>query len=101
MSTDADGYRGPVTLRAADREVVADAELRGGTEPISGRYQWYGRLAASPAVTDLAARQARGIALSTPYGTVTTTLSDVDPWGRYRVAGTGCPPFPVPVEPEA
>lgn len=99
MSTD--GYRGPVRLRAGDHEVVAEAELRGASEPITGRYQWYGRLAASPAVTELAARQTRNITLTTPYGTVTTTLSDIDPWGRYRVAGTGCPPFPVPVEPGA
>jgi hypothetical protein len=23
-------------------------------------------------------------------------LSDRDPWGRFRVTGTGAPPFPVP-----
>jgi hypothetical protein len=96
-----DGYRGRVTLAVAGRRVEVEADLRGGVEPISGQYQWYGRLAAAEAVRELAAAHARGVTLTTPHGSVTTTLADVDPWGRYRVGGVGSPPFPVLTEPPA
>ncbi len=90
-----DGYRGTVQLQAAGWQVEVAAELRGAFEPISGRYQWYGRLAADQQVTELASRHARGVTLRTSYGAAVTTLNDVDPWGRYRVSGTGRPPFEV------
>jgi uncharacterized protein DUF4873 len=96
MSPDHDGYRGPVTLHAPGHDIVADADLRGALEPITGHYQWYGRLAATPAITTLATHHSRNITLTTPYATVTTTLSDPDPWNRYRISGTGHPPFPLP-----
>lgn len=94
-----DGYRGPVALHTSDRSVRVDAELRGEFEPISGRYRWYGRLAADPVVTELATGHARGVTLTTPYGEAAVTLADADPWGRYRVAGTGRPPYPTPTAP--
>ena len=28
-----------------------------------------------------------------PHGSAEGRLSDVDPWGRFRIAGTGRPPF--------
>lgn len=96
-----DGYRGRVTLAVTGRTVEVEAELRGGVEPISGHYQWYGRLAAADAVRELAAAQARDVTLTTPHGSVTTTLTDADPWGRYRVGGVGAPPFPMLTEPPA
>lgn len=90
-----DGYRGEVELGGGGRSVRVGAQLRGALEPISGSYRWYGRLDADPAVTELAASRARNLTLTTPYGSVTSTLTDVDPWGRYRVGGVGAPPFPV------
>ncbi|BCJ31943.1 DUF4873 domain-containing protein [Actinocatenispora sera] len=96
---DGDGYRGEVELGDGARSVRVGAELRGALEPISGAYRWYGRLAADPAITGLATSQARNLTLTTPYGSVTTTLTDADPWGRYRVGGTGRPPFPVSTTP--
>ncbi|GAA4215517.1 DUF4873 domain-containing protein [Actinocatenispora rupis] len=96
-----DGYRGPVTLAVSGRTVEAQAELRGAVEPISGRYRWYGRLSADAEIAELAGVRTRGITLTTPYGSVTTTLADADPWGRYRVGGEGSPPFPVLTEPPA
>ena len=94
-----DGYRGPVQLSDGDRVVRVDAELRGGLEPISGAYRWYGRLAADAAVTELATSRARNLTLTTPHGSATTTLTDADPWGRYRVGGAGTPPFVVSTTP--
>jgi hypothetical protein len=92
---DGDGYRGEVELGDGARRVRVGAELRGAPEPISGAYRWYGRLAADAVVAELATSRARDLTLTTPYGSVTTTLTDVDPWGRYRVGGTGTPPFPA------
>ena len=65
---DEDDYRGPATLVADDREIPVEVVLRGHFQPIDGRFHWYGRLSAS------------------------------DPWGRYRITGTGKPPFAVPQE---
>ena len=33
------------------------------------------------------------VTLQTPYGAAEGRLSDVDTWGRFRVSGTGKPPF--------
>jgi hypothetical protein len=33
--------------------------------------------------------------VTTPAGSADGELSDVDPWGRYRLAGTSTPPFVV------
>ena len=33
------------------------------------------------------------VTLQTPYGEAAGRLSDVDTWGRFRVSGTGKPPF--------
>ena len=33
------------------------------------------------------------VTLVTPHGAAQARLSDVDPWGRFRVSGTGKPPF--------
>jgi len=94
-----EGYRGMVRLSGGGTTVRVAAELRGGFEPITGDYRWYGRLGADPAVAELAASRARDLTLTTPYGSVTTTLTDADPWGRYRVGGVGVPPFPVSTAP--
>lgn len=82
-----DAYDGPVTLASSDTTVETTATLRGHFEPIDGRFHWYGRLAA-PALTP-----GTTVTLTTPHGTATGRLSDLDPWGRLRVAGVGRPPF--------
>jgi hypothetical protein len=92
---DDDGYDGPAELVDGDTVVDADVSLRGHFDPISGKYNWYGRVAASPEVAALVAGGARQVTLRTPNCEVTTTLSDVDPWGRPRVEGFGAAPFEV------
>ena len=47
-------YAGPVQLLDGDRRVPGVATLRGEFQPIDGRFHWYGRLDASPAVDDWA-----------------------------------------------
>jgi hypothetical protein len=90
-----DGYAGPAHLVAGDRVVEVTVTLAGHFDPISGRYRWYGRVAASDAVAALVAGGARPVRLRTPHGEVATTLSDVDPWGRPRVEGFGAAPFEI------
>ena len=90
-----DGYRGPAELIAGDDVVPVEVVLAGHFDPISGRYSWYGRVAASPAVSALVAGSARVVTLRTPHASVETKLSDVDPWGRPRVEGFGETPFEV------
>ncbi len=82
-----DAYDGPVTLTCADTTVETTATLRGHFEPIDGRFHWYGRVAA-PSLASGAT-----VTLTTPHGSATGRLSDLDPWGRLRVAGVGRPPF--------
>ena len=71
---------------------------RGVFQPIDGRYHWYGRVARSEDVEALVGAligSRASVVLHTPHGEVSARLADRDPWGRYRVSGTGRPPFPV------
>lgn len=89
-----EGYVGPAELLDGDRSVTVAVRLRGGFQPIDGRYHWYGRVARHDEVDDLV-RSGASVTLRTSYGQAGGRLSDRDPWGRYRIAGTGRPPFPV------
>jgi hypothetical protein len=96
MSTaDEDGYDGPAELIDGATTVPVEVKLRGHFDPISGKYSWYGRVAAGPEVAALVADGARKVQLRTPHAEVETALSDVDPWGRPRVEGFGAAPFEV------
>ena len=92
---DEDGYEGPAEILDGDTRIEVDVKLRGHFDPISGKYNWYGRVAASPEVAALAADGARKVVLRTPFAQVETALTDVDPWGRPRVEGFGSTPFEV------
>ena len=66
--------------------------LRGHFEPIDGRFHWWGRIAADERL-DAEHSSGSTVTLVTPHGEAEGRLSDVDPWGRFRIAGTGRPPF--------
>ena len=93
--TDEDGYAGPAELIDGDTSVPVEVKLAGHFDPISGSYNWYGRVAASPEVAALVESGARTVVLRTPFAQVETALTDVDPWGRPRVDGFGATPFEV------
>lgn len=95
-----DDYRGPATIRSADRELPAEVVLRGFFQPIDGKFHWYGRVAADAAIDEFAAGRKAEVVLRTPDGEAPGTLSEPDPWGRYRITGTGKPPFAVDAPPE-
>ena len=80
-------YDGPAHI---DRTRV-DVRLRGHFQPIDGLFHWYGRIAPDPAVETNTSGST--VTLVTPYGEAPGRLSDVDPWGRFRISGTGRPPF--------
>jgi hypothetical protein len=81
-------YTGPAELVLGDDTVAVSVDLRGGFQPIDGHFHWYGRI-------DGEHRFASGdrVTIRTGYGDAEGRLSDVDPWGRLRIAGTGRPPF--------
>lgn len=93
--SDEDGYTGPAQLLDGDGLVEVEVDLAGHFDPISGKYAWYGRVAASPEVAALVEAGARRVRLRTPFAEVDTALTDVDPWGRPRVEGFGAAPFEV------
>ncbi len=81
-------YDGPA--RIEDTEV--DVRLRGQFQPIDGLFHWWGRIAHDPTL-EQQHRSGATITLHTPHGSASGRLTDVDPWGRFRVSGTGRPPF--------
>lgn len=81
-------YAGPAVVADVEVEVT----LRGHFEPLDGRFHWYGRIGRGSAL-DEQVRSGSTVIVTTPNGTAEGRLSDLDPWGRFRVSGTGRPPF--------
>ncbi len=91
-----EGYQGSAAVVLDDREVEVDVDLRGRFEPLDGTFHWYGRVDASgSALLADTMRSGATVTVRTSYGEATGSLSDRDPWGRFRLAGQGRPPFPV------
>jgi len=90
-------YDGPDTVAAdagedSGGDIDVQVRLRGHFEPIDGRFHWYGRIQSSDALAR-AHRSGATVVVRTPHGEAAGRLSDIDPWGRFRIAGTGTPPF--------
>lgn len=97
---DEDDYRGPVTVQTEEHQIAAEVVLRGNFQPIDGRFHWYGRTLANTDIDDVTNGKKTRAVISTPHGQAVATLSEPDPWGRYRITGVGRPPFPVAFEEE-
>ncbi|MGY0385391.1 DUF4873 domain-containing protein [Nocardioides sp. WG-D5] len=82
-------YDGPVRLESADDTWEVDVALRGVFQPIDGHFHWYGRVATA---LD-GVRNGQTVTVRTDHGQAEGRLSDIDPWGRFRISGTGKPPF--------
>lgn len=82
-----------VGLAELATELPVEVSLRGAFQPLDGRYHWYGRIAASERLPSTLS--GREVVVRTSYGEGAGRLSDVDPWGRHRISGTGRPPFEV------
>jgi len=86
-----EAYDGPAVVQVGDAAHDVRVALRGHFQPLDGHFHWYGRIATSPDLDGV--RSGAAVELRTPHGTASGKVSDVDPWGRLRVAGTGTPPF--------
>lgn len=84
-------YAGSATLSIGDTPVEVEVTLRGHFEPLDGRFHWYGRIATTDALA--AERSGTTLTITTPHGRAEGRIKDVDPWGRFRISGTGVPPF--------
>jgi hypothetical protein len=95
-----DDYAGPATVVLDDsREVPVRVRLMAVHQPVDGRVHWFGRVAANAALAELLGAGA-DVRLRTGQRQAPARLGDVDPWGRYRVSGTGVPPFDLPAPPD-
>lgn len=91
-------YDGPARLVVGEDEIAVHVRLSGRFEPISGRYQWAGRLHPSARLS-AAVRPNAAVRLVTEGGRAAdATIREEDPWGGFRVSGSGRPPFAVPAE---
>lgn len=86
------GYAGPAALVCGDVVLPVQVELRSGFQPLDGRVHWHGRLAADPRVDELV-RPGDTVVLRTETGEAQGRADDRDPWGRYRIRGTGRAPY--------
>lgn len=94
-------YDGDLEIDDGTERFTVEAHLSGFFQPIDGSFHWQGRINPDPRVRDVANRIGRKpIAVRVPGGTwATARLGEQNPWGGYRIAGLGRPPFPLqPVE---
>ncbi|QIX26000.1 DUF4873 domain-containing protein [Nocardioides sp. JQ2195] len=89
---EADEYAGPANLIAGETRLQVEVTLRSVFQPIDGHLHWYGRIARNPEL-EHGCTPGSTVSLTTPAGSAEGRINDVDPWGRFRIAGTGRPPF--------
>jgi len=82
-------YDGPARLESEQGTWEVDVALRGVFQPIDGHFHWYGRVGTALE----GVRNGQSVTVRTDHGEAEGRLSDIDPWGRFRIAGTGKPPF--------
>jgi hypothetical protein len=80
------------TTEEVGEPIVVEVALRGHFEPLDGRFHWYGRIAVNEQLRERV-RSGETVVLTTRRGSAVGRVSDVDPWGRFRITGTGRPPF--------
>jgi len=91
-------YDGPARLVVGGRDLTVHVRLSGHFEPISGRYHWSGRVHPS-AELSTAVRPNEAVRLVTAgERAADATVREEDPWGGFRISGSGRPPFAVPTE---
>ncbi|MEN3302073.1 DUF4873 domain-containing protein [Pseudonocardia sp.] len=92
---DEEGYTGAATLTLSGEEVPVRVRILVQHEPHDGRLHWFGRVDRAERLTDLLGGRGGEVEFRTEHGSAAATIGDVDLWGRYRLSGTGRPPFPL------
>ncbi|ALE74897.1 putative monooxygenase [Pseudonocardia sp. Ae168_Ps1] len=95
MSDDDEGYRGPAELVVDGETLAVEVLLDARHEPFDGRMHWSGRVLAHPRLTELLGTGGGRAEVRTPGHSAVGALSEPDPWDRFRITGTGPPPFPL------
>ncbi|MBC3190226.1 DUF4873 domain-containing protein [Pseudonocardia sp. C8] len=93
MTADDEGYRGPATLVVAGETIDVEVLLDARHEPFDGRLHWSGRVRACRRLGELLGTRGGPAEIRTPGHAAVGTLSEPDPWNRFRITGTGPPPF--------
>lgn len=91
-------YDGELEIDAGDAEpIVVGTHLSGFFQPIDGSFRWHGRTDPDSRVSRVAERVGRKtVAVRVPGGDWTSArLAEQNPWGGYRISGSGRPPFTV------
>ena len=91
LDHDAEQYDGSARILGDPGEATVTVRLRGAFQPIDGRYHWYGRVWPDALLEAMGAGST--VTIRTTTGEASGRISDPDPWGRFRIAGTGRPPF--------
>lgn len=91
-----DGYSGPARLTTGKAAFDVQVEFRGHSEPIDGRYHWYGRIVKDEALTAALRGLKATAVIQTPQGNAQCEVGEPDMWDRYRVTGYSTPPFSRP-----
>jgi hypothetical protein len=91
-------YDGPARLAVDGREIGVHARLSGHFEPIAGEYQWAGRLHPSDEVRETLRPNLDVVMTIGDDKSAAATVREQDPWGGFRISGSGRPPFAVPTE---
>lgn len=86
-------YEGPAALRLHDVDHSVRVRLTGHLDPIDGRYHWRGMVFDWAPATAL--RLPQPVSVSIGDRASEGQLTEMTPWGTYRVTGVGAPPHPV------
>jgi hypothetical protein len=91
-------YDGPARLAVDGREIEAHVRLSGQFEPITGAYRWTGRLRPGDEVRETLRQNLDVVITTGDDKSAEATVREQDPWGGFRIIGSGHPPFAVPTE---
>lgn len=88
-------YTGPAVLGTDTGPLDVEVHLNGHFEPLDGRFHWYGRVDGT-GLDRIAGHTRSRLTLAVGTGAPRpATLGEQDPWGHFRISGTGAPPFPL------
>jgi hypothetical protein len=86
-------YRGPATIRIADRTIETEVRLSVRFEPVAGRFHWSGRTGPDDTLLSEVRAGTRKVTLHIGDRATEATVGEPDPWGGVRLTGVGAAPW--------